>query len=830
MELPGGKDAKPNVVAKWGSLNTQVSRAAISQEEFAWLENLFPIKPGNLRSTYAEGSNAYTASGLTIIYFYPFNLGSTAYVAVFLSDGSAVQVKVSDNSTVTIGAAGTFYSGGAIPTCSQYQSLYLLIGSDVSSNAYWAWDGAHLFGAGTLSPQVTVVSGGSNYTSTPTLTAAGGSGTGSTFSVTVANGQVTNAVCTNGGSGYQLGDQVTLSFSGGGSDTEAQTVTYACPYASAVGAVQITAAGTGYTSAPTVTISGPATTASTFGTVQANVSGGKVVSLTVTKAGQCIYSPTYLTLNGGSGTGAIAIVYPDSSSTLTGMTYTIVSGGSGYVTSFTANVNAETPVTATATATVTNGGVTAITIINPGYGYLPSDTVTISFSGGGGSGATAVPTTVKGLVGRAYVTQSGSGYVSNPTITISSPDDPSALLPTTATAVSAINTSGQVTSVTIVTHGAGYLKPNIDLRGGNDAAHAEAVLMPFGIQATAIETYNNQVWTTANPTAGPKMSFTAPNSISDFSTFSGGGSSPATDAFLRASLIALKQGDGYLYRVADSSTNVITNVQTASTGITTFNNSNVDAEIGTIWRDTICSFQRAIVFANSTGVFAMFGGAINKVSDELDGLFETASFNTGQSGVTPTAAVVTMFGKRVYCLLFTTTDPYSNTLRPIMACWDGKNWFITTQTKTLTRIGYQELNSVFTGWGTDGTHLFKLFQTASTSLTKVFQTRLDGADTPHMVRDSMRGYLVCNVVSGGSTTVNVGLDVVNSTGLHLASALSTTQAVTVPSGISYTPFVPNLSGGDVMGTMLGWTVTTTSQDIQFTLLQRLERDDFSITA
>src|SRR5262249_55690075 len=86
-----------------------------------------------------------------------------------------------------------------------------------------AYDGANLYGAGTLGPEVTVLDGGRNLTAPPTITALGGSGTGATFSSTVSNGALGVVTVTNPGSGYTSTDppKVALLFTGGGGGTSA---------------------------------------------------------------------------------------------------------------------------------------------------------------------------------------------------------------------------------------------------------------------------------------------------------------------------------------------------------------------------------------------------------------------------------------------------------------------------------------------------------------------------------------------------------------------------------------------------------------------------------
>jgi uncharacterized repeat protein (TIGR01451 family) len=77
-------------------------------------------------------------------------------------------------------------------------------------------------------------------------------------------------------------------------------------------------------------------------------------------------------------------------------------------------------------------------------------TPAITFSGGGGSGATAVATVVGGVVTGITITNGGSGYTSAPTLTISTAGSGSGA---TATA---ILTNGVVTGYTINTAGTGY--------------------------------------------------------------------------------------------------------------------------------------------------------------------------------------------------------------------------------------------------------------------------------------------------------------------------------------------------------------------------------------
>lgn len=526
------------ILEKFGTLNTKAKRTSIDDNEFAWLENMMPIGDGNLRALYDNGASIYTPTGgRTILLSFPYNLAAISYWAVFLDNGTAVQVRQSDGATTTISSvANTFRcTTGNTPGCAQWGSKYLLIVCDDSvrgsTNGYFIWDGTSLFGAGSLQPQAVITNAGAGYGSVPTIGFSGGTGTG-----------------------------------------------------------------------------------------------------------------------------------------------------------------------ATATAVVTNGSVTAVNITNPGSGYLVGETVTLTFTGG-------TPTT-----------------------------------PATAT----------------------------------------ITIMPFGVSGLCIEVYSGRIWVGAPQAVPTTITFSAPNNVGNFSTALGGGSFQAADSFLRYRVVALRQSNGFLYYWGDSSINVISNVQTGgSPTTTTFNNSNVDPQVGTQWRDSIQPFGRAMVFPNSSGVYALYGGAAEKVSPQLDGIFANANFTT----FSPSASAMTLYGIKCYMLIVTSSDPVDSTLRRYVCLWDGNKWFIGSQTGNPTAIALQELNSNITTWGYTTTALFPMFQTASNSLKKWLQTKLWTGSGNIIVKQSLAAYLqMFNNFTGDPISVAFQIDTENT-------------PIMVPlGGVGVLTFVNNIGG------------------------------------
>jgi hypothetical protein len=139
--------------------------------------------------------------------------------------------------------------------------------------------------------------------------------------------------------------------------------------------------GSGYTSAPTVTITGGGPVVAT---ATANRSGGVITSFTVSNGGARYATAPIVTITGGGGSGGQGRAVIDSNGVVTSIS--VVSGGSGYTSAPTVTLvggNGQ----ARATAAVSNGAVSSVTVTDGGFGY--SSAPTIGFSGGGGSGAAA---------------------------------------------------------------------------------------------------------------------------------------------------------------------------------------------------------------------------------------------------------------------------------------------------------------------------------------------------------------------------------------------------------------------------------------------------------
>ena len=785
----------------FGGINLEADRIAIADQEAFWRENYLRIGDGYLRTLWDQGASVYTAPGnLTIISFFHYNIGETLYVAVFLSDGSAVQVNLSSgNATTQIGSAGTFYTAGAIlPACTQWGTQYLLIASNLGSNAYWVWDGTNLYTSGTIGPIVDLISGGSNYSSAPSVVAYGGEGSGITATATVANGSVTGLTITDPGTAYEIGDIVQFQFTGGGSDTDA--ILTAALTSGVISFVEVTDGGANYTSPPTVMFSGGGGSGAAATAVLGSLG---VASLTLTSGGSNYTAPAVaFTGGGGSGASASAVI---SGGVVTSVT--LINGGGNYSSAPAVSFLDSTGTGASATAVLGGAAVVSITLTSGGSNYTGTPTVTIN-AVTSGSGASALAILNAGSVRSVAVTNSGSGYTATPTLSFEGGGGSG------ATATATIS-NGHIHTVIVTSGGSNYTgTPAVIIApGSNNAAAAQAMLMPFGVSGSAIETFVSRVWLVAPYAAtgvqnGGTMLISAPESLSDFASADGGDLFVSNEPFLRERYVNIKQSNGYLYPMGDSAVDVISNVQTGgSPTTTTFNYQNVDPQTSLAWRDTAQYFGLSILFANATGAFGLYGGAVKKISKKIARLFNDALFPPTTGAVTPSAAVASIYTIKCYLINMTVVDPVTKKTRTVMVGWDETDWFVASQSSTLAYIGTQTVASEFTAWGTDGKSLFPLFQTPSTKITKTFSTKLYGANSFPVVKVQDGIWLMTEDKSAGATGVSISLTADTENGSFVPS-IPTYEF----NGAAVAGGNPANDGNGFYGVAIGATLTSTSQD------------------
>ena len=199
------------VVKDFKGLNTKNNRTVIENGEFGWLENAMPIGFGNLRiidGNQLVDSTAWTAN---VTYMSSVNIQNNEYILGFQDDGSAQYVNITTGTKGNIAAANTFSNTGVAITQWKNERA-LIIDPD---RGYKTWDGVDL----------------------------------------IDIGSVVTVTINNPGTGYSAAN-TTVSFSAPNQANGVQATGEVVIVANAVSEIIVTEAGTGYTSPPTVTITG----------------------------------------------------------------------------------------------------------------------------------------------------------------------------------------------------------------------------------------------------------------------------------------------------------------------------------------------------------------------------------------------------------------------------------------------------------------------------------------------------------------------------------------------------------------------------------------------
>lgn len=279
--------------------------------------------------------------------------------------------------------------------------------------------------------------------------------------------------------------------------------------------------------------------------------------------------------------------------------------------------------------------------------------------------------------------------------------------------------------------------------------------VPTGVSGSAVETYAGRVWV-AN---GNTVSYTSPGSLTDNNPQNGAGSFTSTDSFLRSQYVALRQTNGFLYLICDSSISYLSGVQTSGSPLqTTFTNQNADPEIGTPFGDAVDVFSRNIVLANTWGVHLSYGGSVAKVSDALDGVYTSAPLP--MLAQPPSGAKAILFGKKVWMVLVPTVDPFSGQVVSRLFLWDSKKWFSSLQDLALVYVRGLEIGSDLIAFGTDGNDIYQLFANPSSGFEKVVQSKLwaDEAGGLLTTKTAERWWGCVNFYSNVSETLSVSVD------------------------------------------------------------------------
>ena len=352
-----------------------------------------------------------------------------------------------------------------------------------------------------------------------------------------------------------------------------------------------------------------------------------------------------------------------------------------------------------------------------------------------------------GSLATISVTVGGSGYTSTPTVVLTG-----GTTGTTASATATLS-GGAVSSISLVTVGAGYTAaPAVTFSGGaGTGTTASAFIMPTGMNGDAVSVYSGRVWV-AN---GRLLSYTAPNTWYDVATADAAGSTTITEGSLRQKIYGLQALDNYLYVFGDSSIIVIGDLKVTGS-ITTFSQTFLSSTTGTTLPNTITSMERAILFANQYGVYALFGASVQKVSKALDGIFPDIVFDTSHPHPL-TAGLVQIYNILCYVMSFHYTGSLNGSInnRHIQAVlFDGK-WFLTSQGDNIEWVAPISVNGVWQLWCSSGTDIRQMYSDTSSAISSTLITGLYDLGNPIFDKQVVNSGIEYTAPASSSLTLEI---------------------------------------------------------------------------
>lgn len=319
------------------------------------------------------------------------------------------------------------------------------------------------------------------------------------------------------------------------------------------------------------------------------------------------------------------------------------------------------------------------------------------------------------------ITAGGSGYANGATGAVTGGSGAGA-------AISVQTTAGVVTGVTLVNPGTGFLAGDsltvtITAVSGGSGATANAHVWPFLLpQPSTLAIGFGRVWLANGRTLilSGTGSATFGAGYDDFATGDASVTTTISDIDLVHSITALRFLENYLYIIGDNSVKSIGGIS-VSGGTTNFTITTLSSDQGTLYQNTVLSYNRLIVFTNTVGVFAVFGASVEKISDQMDGIFRLANFTQP-----PSAAVNEVNQIHTLLVLIKYIDPVIGA-RSLLMAYSGKRWYVINQGTGVLFIATSILGGHADTFGTSGADITQLLQDTIKPLAYKLQTSM----TPH---------------------------------------------------------------------------------------------------
>jgi hypothetical protein len=379
-----------------------------------------------------------------------------------------------------------------------------------------------------------------------------------------------------------------------------------------------------------------------------------------------------------------------------------------------------------------------------------------------------------GISPNIHITAGGSGYTSAPAISFTGGAGGNAG-GATATATIA---GGSVVSITLTNPGTGNAAGaaiTVVFTGGGFSVVATATVVVWPqVLGNTIDVFAGRVWWASTNASGQfrVLNFTGTGATTgvtydDLNPSDAAGSTTITDQDLAHSITAIRNLNNYLYIFGDQSVKQIGSINVSSS-TTLFTILTLASDIGTPFLMSIRSYNRLVLFANKQGVYGIFGATVQKISDDLDGIFQAINFNQELS-----SALNDITNIHCYVLLVSYVDPILGQ-RSLLCLYQTDQWFLVSgvnlaneQLTAITSVPLASSTQVAT-FGIGLAILSQLLQNQSAALTIKFQTALSPNKNLIQAKAAVRGGVA--VTSGTASTFTMSLDTENGSNIYTLQA------------------------------------------------------------
>ena len=345
----------------------------------------------------------------------------------------------------------------------------------------------------------------------------------------------------------------------------------------------------------------------------------------------------------------------------------------------------------------------------------------------------------------------GSGYTSAPAVTFTGGAGGNA----GGAAATAVISGGSVVAINLTNPGTGNAAGaaiTVVLTGGgfSVAATATVVVWPQ-VTGNTIDVFAGRVWWASANASGQfrVLNFTGTAGFDDLNPANAAGSTTITDRDLSHGITAVRALNNFLYVFGDQSIKQIGSI-TVQSSITLFTILTLASDIGTSFLMTIQSYNRLVLFANKQGVYGIFGATVQKISDDLDGIFQLVDFTTQ-----PSAALNDLSNIHCYVLLLKYLDPVAGS-RSILVLFQQNQWFVVSQGSLLaiTSVALGSTTQVET-FGSSGSDVTQLLQNKAASVPVKLITSLSANGTIVTAKQLQRSGIAITTQTAQSLTVTV---------------------------------------------------------------------------